>query len=66
MKMPYKLPNSWKTFCFTYWIKFKIQWYTFWRNWHHVKYFYYNSSRHLLKTRKYNRKLRSVKKIMVQ
>lgn len=41
-------------------VKWKINWYTFWRNWHYVKYYYYNSARHLYKTKKFRRKLKAL------
>jgi glycine/sarcosine N-methyltransferase len=68
-----KIPQHWQTNTFLYWKNFKTGWinfwksfrtgwYQFWKNWHYVKYYYYNSSRHLKKTRKYQRKLRALKK----
>ncbi|OIJ21429.1 hypothetical protein BKP45_01245 [Anaerobacillus alkalidiazotrophicus] len=58
MKKSFKLPLIWKIITYSCWINLKLRWYTFWKNWHHVKFYYYNSSRHLLKTRKYHRRFR--------
>jgi glycine/sarcosine N-methyltransferase len=68
-----KIPQHWKTTTVLYWKNFKTgwfhlwknfktDWFHFWKNWHYVKYYYYNSPRHLKKTRKYHRKLRALKK----
>lgn len=42
-------------------IEWKISWYNFWKNWYHVKYYYYGSRRHLRKTRKLQLKIRTLK-----
>lgn len=43
--------------------KWKINWYTFWKNWHYVKYYYYGSRRHLKKTRKLQLKIRTLVRV---
>lgn len=39
----------------------KVEWYTFWKNWHEVKFYYYGSPRHLRKIRKLQLKIRKIK-----
>ncbi|RXJ00724.1 hypothetical protein DS745_11750 [Anaerobacillus alkaliphilus] len=62
MKFRYKIPSDWKLAISSSYTKFLIRWFSFWKNWHYVKFYFYNSPRHLLKTRKYHRKLRRLDK----
>ncbi|QOY36530.1 hypothetical protein AWH56_002285 [Anaerobacillus isosaccharinicus] len=58
----FKIPQHWKVNTHKFLRDFQFRWYSFWKNWHYVKYYFYNSSRHLVKTRKFRRKLRGLRK----
>ncbi len=61
MKFRFTIPHNFRLTLWSLYKSFLYHWFSFWKKWHYVKYYYYNSSRHLLKTKKYSRKVRRIR-----